>query len=167
MKRIILISLAVLVGGFLLIQLVPYGRNHTNPPVVREPNWDSPETRALAQRACFDCHSNETVWPWYSNVAPVSWLVYHDTEEGREYLNFSEWGSDREGEEGEEMVEQIKKGDMPLPIYLPAHPEARLTPAEKSTLITGLLATAGDSDSGQEEQTHESEDRDEDHDDDD
>jgi len=145
MKRIILIGLAVLIGGFLLIQLVPYGRNHTNPPIVREPNWDSPETRALAQRACFDCHSNETVWPWYSNIAPVSWLVYHDTEEGREYLNFSEWGSDREGEEGEEMAEQIEEGEMPMPIYLPTHPEARLTSAEKTALINGLLATAGDS----------------------
>lgn len=158
MKRIILIILAVLVGGFLLIQLVPYGRNHTNPPVVSEPNWDSPETRALAERACFDCHSNETVWPWYSNIAPVSWLVYHDTEEGREYLNFSEWGSNREGEEGEEMVEQIKKGEMPLPIYLPTHPEARLTPAEKSALITGLLATAGDSETEDHEETREAED---------
>jgi hypothetical protein len=167
MKRIILIGLAVLVGGFLLIQLVPYGRNHTNPPVVREPNWDSPETRALAQRACFDCHSNETVWPWYSNIAPVSWLVYHDTEEGREYLNFSEWGSNREGEEGEEMVEQIEKGDMPLPIYLPTHPEARLTPAEKSTLITGLLATAGGSEAEEHEEAHENEEVEREDDDDD
>ena len=166
MKRIILIILAILVGGFLLIQLVPYGRNHTNPPVVSEPNWDSPETRALAERACFDCHSNETVWPWYSNIAPVSWLVYHDTEEGRQYLNFSEWGSNREGEEGEEMVEQIKKGDMPLPIYLPTHPEARLTPAEKTALINGLLATAGDGETEDHEESREGEDEHEEEDDD-
>jgi hypothetical protein len=66
------IILLILVGGFLLIQLVPYGRAHANPPVVKEPAWDSPTTRALAKRACFDCHSNETVWPWYTNVAPVS-----------------------------------------------------------------------------------------------
>ena len=75
LKKIILIIIVVAVGGFLLIQLVPFGRDHTNPPVVQEPNWDSPATRELAQRACFDCHSNETVWPWYSNIAPVSWLV--------------------------------------------------------------------------------------------
>ena len=166
MKRTILIILAILVGGFLLIQLVPYGRNHTNPPVVSEPNWDSPETRALAERACFDCHSNETVWPWYSNIAPVSWLVYHDTEEGRQYLNFSEWGSNREGEEGEEMVEQIKKGDMPLPIYLPTHPEARLTPAEKTALINGLLATAGDGETEGHEESREGEEEHEEEDDD-
>ena len=143
LKKILLIGILVVVGGFLLIQLVPYGRNHTNPPIVSEPNWDSPETRALAERACFDCHSNETVWPWYSNIAPVSWLVYHDTEEGREYLNFSEWGKGNEGEEGEEMAEQIEEGEMPMPIYLVTHPEARLTPAEKTALINGLTATAG------------------------
>ncbi len=133
----------VIVGGFLLIQLVPYGRDHSNPPVKNEPVWDSPETRDLAQRACFDCHSNETIWPWYSNVAPISWLVQHDTEEGREELNFSEWGTSGEGEEGQEMVEEIKEGEMPLRIYLITHPEARLTQAEKEQLIDGLLATGG------------------------
>jgi hypothetical protein len=151
LKKILLIGIAVVVGGFLLIQLVPYGRNHTNPPVINEPNWDTPETRVLAERACFDCHSNETIWPWYSNIAPISWLVYHDTMEGREYLNFSEWGKGFEGEEGEEMVEEIKEGEMPMPIYLLMHPEARLTPAEKNTLVTGLLATAGDSESDHED----------------
>ena len=70
-KKVILIVLIVAVGGFLLIQFVPFGRDHTNPPVVQEPKWDSPATRELAKRACFDCHSNETVWPWYSNIAPA------------------------------------------------------------------------------------------------
>ena len=59
------------------IQLVPYGRDHRNPPVTQEPRWDRPETRALAMRACFDCHSNETVWPWYTYVAPVFFAVPH------------------------------------------------------------------------------------------
>ena len=130
-------------AGFLLIQLVPYGRDHVNPPIRNEPVWDSPETRALAERACFDCHSNETVWPWYSNVAPISWLVQHDTEEGREELNFSEWGTRGEGEEGREMVEEIREGEMPPQIYLITHPEAKLTQVEKEQLIEGLLATGG------------------------
>lgn len=146
MKRIILIGLAILIGGFVLIQLVPYGRSHTNPPIVSEPNWDSPETRALAKRACFDCHSNEVVWPWYSNVAPVSWLVQHDVEEGREHLNFSDWDATlRHWEDhdlSEDLVEVIEEGEMPLPIYLPAHPEARLTAAEKTALVKGLMVTA-------------------------
>jgi hypothetical protein len=60
---------AAALAGFALIQLVPFGRNHTNPPTTAEPRWDSPRTRALARRACFDCHSNQTTWRWYSNVA--------------------------------------------------------------------------------------------------
>ena len=76
MKKIIYWALGLAIGGFLLIQFVPYGRSHTNPPVLSEPAWDSPETRVLAQTACFDCHSNETDWsPWYTKVAPASWLV--------------------------------------------------------------------------------------------
>ena len=85
--KTILISVA---GLLLLIQLVPYGRNHTNPPIVKEPDWDQPRTRELAVRACFDCHSNETHWPWYSHVAPVSWLLQWDIDEGRGVVDFSE-----------------------------------------------------------------------------
>src|SRR5512134_2904759 len=73
------------------LQLVPYGRNHTNPPVQSAPQWDSPHTREWFARACADCHSNETVWPWYSNIAPISWLVQRDVDEGRRALNYSEW----------------------------------------------------------------------------
>ena len=80
----------ILVAGFLLLQLIPYGHAHNNPVVVKEPAWDSPTTRTLAQRACFDCHSNETVWPWYTNIAPVSWMTQHDVEDGRRKLNFSD-----------------------------------------------------------------------------
>jgi len=115
--RVLGIIAAALVLGFLAIQLVPVER--TNPPVIAEPNWDTPETRVLAQRACFDCHSNETVWPWYSYVAPVSWLVARDTNEGREVLNFSEWGSGGEGREPWEMLEAVESGYMPPQIYLP------------------------------------------------
>jgi mono/diheme cytochrome c family protein len=140
-KRIVKIAALVGVGGFLLIQLVPYGRNHSNPAVVGEPNWDSPQTRELAQRACFDCHSNETVWPWYSNVAPVSWLVQHDTEEGREHLNFSTWNNGGQGREPEEAIEAIAEGEMPMPVYLITHSDARLTPTEKQALMEGLRAT--------------------------
>lgn len=122
-----------------LIQLVPYGRSHQNPPLRSEPTWDRPETRALAKRACFDCHSNETEWPWYSWVAPVSWLVEHDVVEGREYLNFSEW--DREQEEADEAPETVAEGEMPPWNYLPVHPEARLTAEERAALIEGLAET--------------------------
>lgn len=152
MKKLFIV-LVVLIVVFGLIQLIPYGRNHTNPAVVGEPSWDSPETRALAVRACFDCHSNETVWLWYSKVAPVSWLVQRDVDEGREKLNFSEWqvyvenGENGEVEEKEyewdDIEEVIRSGEMPLPIYLIQHPEAKLSAAEKEQLIEGLLVSTG------------------------
>jgi mono/diheme cytochrome c family protein len=147
-RKLILIFVAVVAAAFLLIQLVPIGRAHDNPPVVAEPNWDSPQTRQLAERACFDCHSNETAWPWYSNIAPVSWLVERHVVEGREHLNFSDWnqsheGHDDEGHEAEEMGEVVLEGEMPTRDYLLLHPQAKLTDAERAALADGLAATAG------------------------
>jgi len=135
----------VLAGAvsLLLIQTVPYGREHANPPVVREPSWDSPATRELAKRACFDCHSHETVWPWYAQVAPLSWLVQYDVNEGRKELNFSDWQGNRKGERPEKIGKEVAAGEMPPFQYLINHAEARLSPAEKSRLIDGLTATAG------------------------
>jgi hypothetical protein len=126
---------------FVAIQAVPYGRRHTNPPARVEPRWDDPDTRALAVRACFDCHSNETVWPWYSHVAPVSWLSQRDVDEGRRKLNFSEW--DRPQKEARESGKSIRKGEMPPWFYRAIHPDARLTPAETQALIRGFDATLG------------------------
>lgn len=133
-----LLFTAILFGA---IQFVPYGREHGNPPTRVEPTWDSPRTRELAQRACFDCHSNETVWPWYSSVAPVSWLVQRDVDHGRKQLNFSEW--DRPQEEADEAAEAVENGEMPLASYLWTHPDAKLTEQERSELIAGLAATTG------------------------
>jgi hypothetical protein len=138
-------TVAILIGLFVLIQLVPLGRDHTNPPVVAEPKWDSPQTRELAKRACFDCHSNETVWPWYSNIAPVSWLVFRDVQVGREVMNFSEWsispsarGERGRKEGGSEVAEVVLEGEMPPLQYMPTHPEANLSSAERQLLANGL-----------------------------
>lgn len=124
------------------IQLVPYGHTHSNPAVRQEPAWDSPQTRILAARACFDCHSNETKWPWYSQVAPLSWLVQRDVRAGRRHLNFSEF--DQPQRNAAKAAGEVAKGDMPMAVYLPAHPNARLTPAEKADLIAGLKRTFGE-----------------------
>ena len=134
-------GLLALVGLLLLIQLVPYGRNHSNPAVVAEPEWDSPQTRELAVRACFDCHSNEVVWPWYSNVAPISWLVQYDVDEGRHELNFSEWHA---GQEGHEAAETVRERSMPPRQYLWTHSDARLTDHERAVLNSGFIATFGE-----------------------
>lgn len=133
---------ALLAGLFVLIQLLPVGAPRTNPPLVAEPPWDSPRTRELFERACADCHSNRTRWPWYAHVAPVSWLVAHDVAEGREHLNVSEWH--REQEDAAEAAEEVRAGRMPYRGYALTHSEARLGPEEKRALIAGLAATFGD-----------------------
>jgi hypothetical protein len=138
--RIILILAIIGVVLFLLTQLIPYGKDHANPPVVSEPNWDSPQTQDLAKRACFDCHSNETLWPWYSNIAPASWLVYRDVIEARRVFNFSDWQAAPLYESGE-AAEVINGGEMPPFQYLLFHTSARLSQAEKEQLINGLTKT--------------------------
>lgn len=125
----------------LALQLVPYGRSHTNPPGRVEPPWDAPTTRALAVRACYDCHSNATVWPWYSHVAPVSWLLQRDVDEGRRKLNFSEWN--RRQKEAREAAKTMRKREMPPWFYTLVQRDARLTAAETQALVGGLEATLG------------------------
>jgi mono/diheme cytochrome c family protein len=107
----------------------------TNPPVTSEPAWDSPQTRVLAQRACFDCHSNETSWPWYDRMPVGSWIAVFDTLRGRRALNFSEW---RAGGRLREVAESIQEGSMPPGIYTTMHPNAVLNAQEKQQLIQGL-----------------------------
>ena len=141
MRRLLLGATGILVVGMLAIQLVPYGRDHANPPVTGEPPWDSAATRELAAAACFDCHSNETAWPWYSNIAPISWRLQRHVDEGRAKLNFSAWGS-REQETGE-IVEVVSEGEMPPWDYLLLHPDARLSDADTQALIDGLARTFG------------------------
>ena len=120
---------------FMAIQFVPYGWDRTNPPVRQEPAWDSRQTRDLTARACFDCHSNDTRWPWYSTVAPVSWIIQHDVERGRRMLNYSEW--DRPQEVARASAEVVGRGTMPPRHY----GGAGLSVAERQALIRGLGAT--------------------------
>ena len=138
LKKILITIGVILVAVVLLIQLIPVDR--TNPPVTREIQWDSPETRQLAQQACFACHSNETMWPWYANVAPVSWFVVNHVNHGRSHVNFSRW-DDGQNEDAEKIIEVVKEGQMPITSYVKMHAEADLSPAEKEALINGLIAT--------------------------
>jgi hypothetical protein len=134
MKRWLVRIALGLLALFALIQLVPAGR--TNPPATG-PIGGPPEALAVLRRACFDCHSNETRWPWYAYVAPVSWLVVRDVEQGREHLNFSVWGgysAKKRISAADEAAEEAEKGSMPLSQYLWMHPDARLSPADVQTL---------------------------------
>jgi heme-binding protein len=139
--RILGIIIGVFVVVFLGIQLLPVGGWQTNPPVLAEPNWPDSDSRALAQRACFDCHSNETIWPWYAHVAPVSWLVTRDVVEGRQKLNLSEWGQVRDPEKlSRELTKVLTQNEMPPSYYVLVHPEARLTEMERQQLLDALLS---------------------------
>jgi cytochrome c551/c552 len=135
-QKILLGVVALLV----LIQL--YRPAQTNPPVTGEVNAP-PEVARLLRRACYDCHSNETKWPWYANVAPVSWLVTHHVDEGRRELNFSTWASyppKKVAHKLEETEQLVQTGEMPMKGYVALHPEAKLTDAEKQTLLTWAKA---------------------------
>lgn len=133
------IALLVLVALFFLIQLVPYGHSHDNPPVTQAVTWDSPRTEQLFTDACGACHSNLTDWPWDSYVAPASWLVQRDVDEGRGILNVSEWDRPQAG--AEEAGEAVTEGEMPPLQYKIMHSSARLSDSEKQELADGLTRT--------------------------
>lgn len=133
----------ILVGGaivlFLLIQLIPFGHVRTNPPVVSEPNWSSTQARALVKEHCFQCHSNETNWTWYANIAPGSWLIAFDVVEGRKKFNFSDWK--RKPGELDEMIGTIREGEMPPIQYRIFHPNSKLDTTQKQELVDALTNT--------------------------
>ena len=126
---------AVLIVAFIGIQFIPVERS--NPPVTGEMDAP-PRVKEILMRSCYDCHSNETVWPWYSYIAPASWLLEKDVEEGRDELNFSEWkGYDEKKKQKKfkETREEVEEGEMPQWYYVIMHPEAKLTDADKQALF--------------------------------
>lgn len=143
MRRLLVASGAALVGLALAIQLVPVDRS--NPPVTADLDAP-PAVHAVLRASCYDCHSNETRWPWYSRVAPVSWLVAHDVEEARGRLNFSLWGTyewKRQQRLAEEIWEEVEAGEMPLGVYLLAHADAHLSDEDRAVLAAWSAAFSG------------------------
>lgn len=132
MWRLVRLVVVVLAIAFVAIQFVPYGRDHTNPPVALDAPWPSAEAERIARISCYDCHSNETRWPLYSYVAPMSWLVYEDVKAGREVLNFSEF--DRRQDEVDDIGDVIEDGEMPPANYTAIHRGAKLTDDEARVL---------------------------------
>jgi hypothetical protein len=129
-----------------LLQLLPFGRLGTDPPVTRDAPWPSGRARELAVAACYDCHSNQTRRPLYSRVAPFSWLVTRDVEQGREKLNFSTW--EGSGGDARDAAETIAEASMPPRRYLLLHPDADLTDAERRLLVEALEGMGGGDRSG-------------------
>ena len=139
MKKMIKYLLMSIVA-FGVIQLIPYGKDHNNPPVLNKVKWDSPKTKELFVRACMDCHSNNTKWPWYSDIAPISWLVAYDVNEGREHFNISMIGHQNKNET-DEAYKELQDGEMPPLQYILNHPEANLNDEETALLVKGLKRT--------------------------
>jgi len=130
---------AISVVVFAVMQLVPVSRD--NPPAQGVVQWDSPQTKELVSRACMNCHSNESVWPWYSYFAPGSWITVVHVNSARQQFNLSELNkmpASRKRRLVSDMVDQIRNSVMPPFDYQLLHPEARLTAAEKEQLIQGL-----------------------------
>jgi len=133
-------SLAALIGLTCLVcaQLVPVERD--NPTVASSPSPPATVSRVL-RASCYDCHSNETVWPWYSHVAPISWLLASDVHRARKTLNFSDWdrlGPTRQAEMLADAQGEIEEGAMPPSRYLRLHREAKLTPETKAVLLSWM-----------------------------
>ena len=131
MLKKILIGVA---GVLIVIQFIPVDRS--NPPAEGE-MMESTELKTVLKKSCYDCHSNETVWPWYSYVAPVSWLVADDVHEGRRHLNFSNWQNievRKVSKAKQEIWEMVSEGEMPLSKYVLLHPEAKLSEKDKQII---------------------------------
>lgn len=143
-KKLMAGVLGIGIIGFIGLQVIPAGSirpvlaRKANPPVTRTIVWDSADTERVVRAACYDCHSNETAYPWYAQLAPVSWLVSRDVNKGREAMNFSEdvltqgdWND----------LEYHLFHDMPPKVYLVMHPEAKLSVEQKTALLEGFKAT--------------------------
>lgn len=138
MKKLIWL---IIIGVFVLLQLIPAGRpeNVESNPNDLIVNNDIPDTVvSLLKTTCYDCHSNESRYPWYSYVAPVSWLVARDVRLGKEELNFSNWESIDKMKKAkllDDIIDEVSKGGMPMQIYPLMHPEAKLTKADRQTIV--------------------------------
>jgi hypothetical protein len=141
MKKILKIVVGIVVLALVAIQLIRPER--TNPVAdpqlaVDKQMFVPPQVLAILERSCYDCHSNQTRWPWYSNIAPVSWLVAKDVSNGRRRVNFSEWGSynqKRRATKLGDISDEVDRGDMPDSKYLLIHRDAVLSAAEKDILV--------------------------------
>lgn len=141
MKKIVTLSSIIIALAAVGIQFIP-----NNLPEIKQDNPNdlllsgvvSEEVTSILKSSCYDCHSNQTKLPWYSHVAPVSWLVAKDVNEGREELNFSEWTSYSKRKlikKLEEMGEEVEEGEMPLGIYTVMHGNAKLSTEQRKLLV--------------------------------
>ena len=140
MKKVLKIVAIVLIAAFIVVQF--FRPDRTNPPVVQAETLESsvpvPENvEQILKRSCNDCHSNQTVYPWYSNISPFSWLLQQHIDEGRQKLNFSVWNTfdaKKKARKLDEVCDQVTTGEMPLNQYLWIHRDAKLSDEDKKLL---------------------------------
>jgi len=129
------------IAGFTIMQLIPIQRNNPKTDSSLEIKAAT-NVKAIFKRSCYDCHSNETKWPWYSNIAPMKWFIARDVDVGRQWLNFSVWESydEKKKKKLKKMIFTAIELAMPLGMYLQAHPEAKLSTKDRETIRnwTGL-----------------------------
>jgi hypothetical protein len=133
-------------GGIVLLAAIALqftNPSHRNPPIVPghdvlSGNAPPPAVAAMLKNSCYDCHSFETKWPWYSYVAPFSWYLARDVNAGRAMVNFSDWPHDdprRARKRWRRIAEAVQNGEMPLPIYTRIHRQARLDEQQRADLV--------------------------------
>jgi hypothetical protein len=149
MKKLLRVLRWVVIGGVCCLMVAQFfGPAKTNPASEPAQSIDSrvqvtPQVAAIFDRSCNDCHSNKTRWPWYSNVAPVSWFVINHVNEARQNLNFSEWGRYTQRDADgmlKQICREVKAGAMPLSSYTPLHPGSTLSPEDVKTLCDWTAA---------------------------
>ena len=146
LKKIVKVIVIVLAVGFVIIQFIRPDRN--NPPIVQAETLEAstvvpPDVAMVLSRSCADCHTNKTTFPWYSNIAPFSWVLMDHVNEGREHLNLSVWNTydtRRKLKRLEEICEQVESGEMPLPSYLWIHYDAAMKPGEAEMICSWVKA---------------------------
>jgi len=153
MKKVLKWVFILLVLGVVVIQFFRPDRVSINQMTADDINnkLQVPgNVQGILKRSCYDCHSNQTYWPWYSNIAPVSWLVADDVNNGRKKMNFSEWGKQTQSKQEkrlQDIYDQVSQGDMPLPKYLIIHKDAKLSQSDKDAILGWITSLGLDSDS--------------------
>lgn len=128
-------TVIVLVIALVAMQFIPVDRS--NPSDRGQPAAPS-EVETILRRACYDCHSNETRWRWYAQIAPISFLLARDVKEGRREVNFSIWDryeQRRKARKLKEIVKEVEEGDMPPWYYVSVHADARLSQADREAIV--------------------------------
>jgi hypothetical protein len=137
-SRVVKIVVVAAVLAFVAMQAVPYGHDHANPQVTKDAPWPSQQAAAIARASCYDCHSNQTKWRWYTHIAPASFYTVHDVKEARAALNFSEW--DQPQRAAHDLEDVIRGGSMPPREYTILHRGTSLSAADKKTLLDAIAS---------------------------